>query len=361
MALLLCPPSLHSLFIRSLISKLSWSPSLVSKLSCSPSSPRRAVTKRFRRVSGKRPAIWCCCCLDLWEVIQLLTFPPYYGKHLKLVPTLRRFLAHLSLRVLVMLLPIPAALPRCSPDAPSTLLTSLSFYSAGHPPRSNLKSPASMFPLGHRYSWAIDPQLAAHCCVLLLSIVLPPGHTIRCMIDVLSSIDTDGGALPPARCDISTFWRYFQFACAHGSHYRPVPIDRLSRRPLPWLMVILKLSICPHSFWIICLFHFIFSAPSSLCRSLSLTPRTVAPAALNSVCPSFAVGFFFPWWVALLAFTSLRSTLVGYRECASCAVARTPWITIAKRDHAHTPWEYFQIGILHCSQNISSNSSHGYG
>jgi len=112
---------------------------------------------------------------------------------------------------------------------------------------------------------------------------------------VASTIDTDGVALPPARCDISTFCRYFQFACAHRSHYRPVPIDRLSRRPLPWLMVILQLSICPQNFWLICLFHFIFSAPSSPCRSLSLTPSTMAPAALNSVWPSFAAGLFCPW------------------------------------------------------------------
>jgi len=81
-----------------------------------------------------------------------------------------------------MLPPIPAALSRSSLDAPSTLLTPLSFYSAGHPPRSNFKSPAPifpMFPLRHRYSWAIDPQLAAHCCVPLLSTVPPSGHTIR--------------------------------------------------------------------------------------------------------------------------------------------------------------------------------------
>jgi len=172
---LLSPASLHSLLIRSLVSKLyaspslvsnlSRSPSLFSELSCSPSSPRRAVTTRIRRVSGKQSAICCCYCLYLWGVIQLL----YFGNHLKLVPSLRRFLAYPSLRVLVML---PAALPRCSLYAPSTLLTPLSLYSAGHPPRSNLKSPASifpMFPLGHRYSWAIDPQLAAHCCVPLLS------------------------------------------------------------------------------------------------------------------------------------------------------------------------------------------------
>jgi len=202
MALFLCPASLHFLLIRSLVSKLSGSPSLVSKLSRSPSlvsklsrspslvsklsrspsSPRRAVITRIRRVSGKRPAICCCCCLYLWGVIQLLTFPLYFGKHLKLVPTLRGFLAYPSLRVLVMLPPIPTSLPRCSLDAPSTLLTLLSFYSAGHPPRSNFKSPAlifPVFPLGHRYSWAIDPQLAAHCCVPLLSTVPPPGHAIR--------------------------------------------------------------------------------------------------------------------------------------------------------------------------------------
>jgi len=85
-------------------------------------------------IPGKRPAI--CCCLYLWGVIQLVTFPPYFGKHLRLVPTLRRFLAYPSLGVLVM----------------------------------------------------------------------PP-----------PTIDTDGAALPPARCDISTFCRYF--------HFR-VPIDR---------------------------------------------------------------------------------------------------------------------------------------
>jgi len=99
MALLLCSASLHSLLNRSLVSKLfrspslifklscspslvsklSWSPSLVSKLCCSPSSPRRAVTTRIRRVYGKRPAICCCCSLDLWGVIQLLTsFSSWY-------------------------------------------------------------------------------------------------------------------------------------------------------------------------------------------------------------------------------------------------------------------------------------------
>jgi len=111
-----------------------------------------------RRHYANSPRIWYAACHLL---LLLLIFvgsyptphiPPYFGKHLKLVPTLRRFLAYHILRVLVML---PAALPRCSPDAPSTLLTPLSFYSAGHPPRSNLKSPAPifpMFPLGHRYS-----------------------------------------------------------------------------------------------------------------------------------------------------------------------------------------------------------------
>jgi len=92
-----------------------WSPNSHALHHWSPNSPRRAVTTRIRRVSGKRPAI--CCCFYLWGVIQLLTFPPYFGKHLKLVPTLRRFLAYPSLRVLG----ISAALPRCSLDAPSTL------------------------------------------------------------------------------------------------------------------------------------------------------------------------------------------------------------------------------------------------
>jgi len=38
-------------------------------------------------------------------------------------------------------------------------------------------------------------------------------------------------------------WPIFPFSCAHRSHYRPVPIDRLSRRPLPWLVVILQFFI----------------------------------------------------------------------------------------------------------------------
>jgi len=112
-ALLLCPPSLHCLILRSLVSKLSHTPSLVSKLfyspslvskltysptlvsklsysstlvaklSSSPTASRHAVTTRIRRVCGKRPAICCRCCSDLWGVIQLLTFPLYFGKHLK--------------------------------------------------------------------------------------------------------------------------------------------------------------------------------------------------------------------------------------------------------------------------------------
>jgi len=117
----------------------------------------------------------------------------YFGKHLELVSTLRRFLACPSLRVLV----VPAALPRCSLDAPSTLLTPLSFYSAVHPPRSNFKSPAAIFPvfpLRHRYSWAIDPQLAARCCVSLLSMFPPPDRCLfayryrRCGVATCSSI-----------------------------------------------------------------------------------------------------------------------------------------------------------------------------
>jgi len=102
----------------SLVFKLSRSPSLVSKLSRSPSSPRRAVTTRIRRVSGKRPAI---CCLYLWGVIQLLTFPPYFGKHLKLLSTLQRFLHILafesfwcSLRFPRRSLVAPSMLPRRS-------------------------------------------------------------------------------------------------------------------------------------------------------------------------------------------------------------------------------------------------------
>jgi len=91
-ALWRCPPSLHHFIIRSLVSKLSCSPSLVSKLSCFlslvsklscspslvskfssyPTAPRRTVITRIRSVSGMLPAICCCCCLDLWEVIQLL-------------------------------------------------------------------------------------------------------------------------------------------------------------------------------------------------------------------------------------------------------------------------------------------------
>jgi len=56
-----------------LVFKLSFSPTLVSKLSSSPTALRRAVTTRIRRVSGKRPAICCYCCWNLWGVVQLLT------------------------------------------------------------------------------------------------------------------------------------------------------------------------------------------------------------------------------------------------------------------------------------------------
>jgi len=82
-----------------------WSP---NSLALHPRSPNSLVL---------HPLLAICCCLYLWRVIQHLTFPPYLGKHFKLVPTLRRFLAYPSLRVLVMLPPIPAALPRCSLDA----------------------------------------------------------------------------------------------------------------------------------------------------------------------------------------------------------------------------------------------------
>jgi len=120
------------------------------------------------------------------------------------------------------------------------------------------------------------------------------------VIDVSQTIDTDSEALPPARCNIFSFCR---------SHYRLVPIDRLSRRPLPWAMVNWHNWICPYRVWLSCLsFPFHFSAPTSLCRLLSLNLSTMAPAALNSVWPSFAAGLFSPWWVALLvepAFTSL--------------------------------------------------------
>jgi len=123
---------------------------------------------------------------------------------------------------------IPSVLPRCSLDALSTLLAQLSFYSAGRPPRSNLKSPAPifpMFPLGHRYSCSIDPQRAAHCFVPFLSTVPPPGHTIRAWSIFLRL------SIPMVRrCHllvaIFPLCRYFHFR----SHYRPVPIDRLSRR-----------------------------------------------------------------------------------------------------------------------------------
>jgi len=115
-----------------------YSPSLVSKLSFSPTAPRRAVTTRIRRVSGKWPAICFCCCLDLWEFKS------------------------------------------------SFLLSGV---------------------------WSHYP----------------------CVIDVSSTIDTDSEALPPARCDISTFCQCFHFACTHRSHYRPVTIDRLQIEALPSL------------------------------------------------------------------------------------------------------------------------------
>jgi len=84
----------------------------------------------------------------------------------------------------------------------------------------------------------------ARCSLLRLTPfnVSPAWLHHSCVIDVYLHIDTDGAALPPARCDISTLTDFFPFSCAHRSHYRPVPIDRLSERHLPWLVVILQLS-----------------------------------------------------------------------------------------------------------------------
>jgi len=52
-----------------------------------------------------------------------------------------------------------------------------------------------------------------------------------------SAVDTDGAALPPARCNISTFADISIFVC---------PSIALSssanQSPLPWLVVILQLS-----------------------------------------------------------------------------------------------------------------------
>nr|XP_036677589.1 uncharacterized protein LOC118878649 [Drosophila suzukii] len=139
-----------------------------------------------------------------------------------------------------MLLSIPPALPRCSLDAASTLLTPLSFYSAGRPPRSNFKSSAPIFhmlPLGKRYSSAIDPQLVAHCCGLLFSMVPPFGHIIR----ALSMFHRP--SIPTVmRCHlpVAIFSPFVDISTLR------VPIDRLSRRPLPWAMLLPVYAIlCP--------------------------------------------------------------------------------------------------------------------
>jgi len=70
----------------------------------------------------------------------------------------------------------------------------------------------------------------------------------------------------------------FPFSCAHRSHYRPVPIDRLSRRPLPWFVVILQLSyvsffcISFTPFHLILFYLFVLSRPSLVLCWLHLTP-----------------------------------------------------------------------------------------
>jgi len=166
---------------------------------------------------------------------------------------------------------ILAALPRCSPDAPSTLLTLLSSYSAGHPPRSNFKSPASIFPVVH---WDIDTHglsipsslliAASHSFPLFLRLVTPSVRD-RCFFDYRYR-----------RCGVATCsLRYFHlllifpFSCVHRSPYRPVPIDRLSRRLLPWLMVILQ-----HSRYVFAFLHSSLFHPFSLHTSslVSLSP-----------------------------------------------------------------------------------------
>jgi len=111
-----------------------------------------------------------------------------------------------------MLLLIPPALPRCSLEAPSTHLTPLSFYSAGYTSRSNFKSPA---PILHLFPLGIDtPQL---------SITQRAPH------------DIDTHQLP-----ISLRRRCHLLAAIFTMNDVSI-LRRLSRRPLPWLMVVFQL------------------------------------------------------------------------------------------------------------------------
>jgi len=109
------PKSVQSCSL-SLVSKLPSSPTLVSKLSSSPTAPYRAVTTRIRHLS--------LLLLRFVGGYSTPHIPPLLRETFKrLLPTLRRFLAYPSLRVLLMLLAIPPALLHCSLDTPSTILT----------------------------------------------------------------------------------------------------------------------------------------------------------------------------------------------------------------------------------------------
>jgi len=95
--------------------------------------------------------------------------------------------------------------PRRSLVAPSTLLTPLSFYSAGRS-RSNFKSPASifhMFKLGHRYPSSIDPS----------SLLIAASYSFpRFLRSVTSSVrDRCFIDLCVATCSLPYFHRYFQY------------------------------------------------------------------------------------------------------------------------------------------------------
>jgi len=88
------------------------------------------------------------------------------------------------------------------------------------------------------------------------------------------------------RCGVATCsLRYFHLlpifplSCAHRSHYRPVPITRLSRSPLPWLMVILQLSKLVFAFLNSFLFHSFSLHTTFLASRLSLSPSSLPQPA----------------------------------------------------------------------------------
>jgi len=196
-----------------------------------------------------------------------------------------------------------------------------------------------MFPLGHRYSWAIDPQLAAHCGVLILSMVPLFGHTSRAwsMFHRLPIPTVKRCHLPVVIflpfADISILRVLIDrtIVQCQSIAYRGAPF------PGSWWFCNFRSARTAFG-WFVFLFQF-FSAPTSLCRSLFLIQSTMAPAVLNSVLPSFTAGRFCPWWVALLvepAFTSLSFqglplfffllTVGAMRVSVFCDQSDTVWI-----------------------------------